>query len=272
MTKKHYLPILLPLFLLLFLASCVSNKKFIYLQEKGTTKIDSAGLMPVQAYAYKIQKGDILYINLSTEDEKLNRLFVPGGAQQMMQMGQGIAGTPMYFTGFTIDAAGDLELPYLGKVHLAGLTIEDAKIQVENALQKYFKVFYLQIKIGQFKFSVIGEVNSPGQFFYMQNNVSIIEAITQAGDLRNMANRQMVQLFRQYPDGVKLHVLDLTDKQLINSPYWFIQPNDVLYVLPRKARAIGDLSSLQSSFGIIAPLLSTLLMVLNTYILVTNLK
>jgi hypothetical protein len=53
MTKKQYLPILLPLFLLLFLASCVSNKKFIYLQEKGTTKIDSAGLMPVQAYAYK---------------------------------------------------------------------------------------------------------------------------------------------------------------------------------------------------------------------------
>jgi polysaccharide export outer membrane protein len=272
MTIKLNTPLILLLLITATLTSCISNKKFIYLQEKGTTKIDSAGLMPVQAYAYKIQNGDILYINLSTEDEKLNRLFVPGGGQQMMQMAQGGSGTPLYFTGFTIDAAGDLELPYLGKVHLAGLTIDESKLKVEEALKKYFKVFYLQIKIGQFKFSVIGEVRNPGQFFYMQNNVNIIEAITQAGDLGNMAERQAVQLFRQYPDGVKMHLLDLTDKQLINSPYWFIQPNDVLYVLPRNSRAIGDLSSLQSSFGIIAPLLSTLLMVLNTYILVTNLK
>ena len=272
MIKKLNTPLTLLFLFSALLTSCVSNKKFIYLQDKGNTKLDTASLMPVQAYAYKLQKGDILYISLSTEDEKLNRIFVPGGGQQMMQMAQGAAGTPMYFTGFTIDAAGNLELPYLGNIHLVGLTIEEAKVKVEESLKKYFKVFYLQIKIGQFKYTVVGAVAKPGQFFYLQNSVNIIEAITQAGDLAPMAERQQVQLYRQYPDGVKMHVIDLTNRQLVNSAYWFIQPNDVLYVLPRKGRAIGDLSSLQSSFGIIAPLLSTLLMVLNTYILVTNLK
>ena len=272
MIKKLNNPLTLLFLLSALLSSCVSNKKFIYLQDKGHIKLDTAGVMPVQAYAYKLQKGDILYISLSTEDERLNKIFVPGGGQQMMQMAQGGAGTPLYFTGFTLDAAGNLELPYLGNIHLVGLTIEEAKVKVEESLKKYFKVFYLQIKIGQFKYTVVGAVANPGQFFYLQNSVNIIEAITQAGDLAPMAERQQVQLYRQYPDGVKMHVIDLTNRQLVNSPFWFIQPNDVLYVLPRKGRAIGDLSSLQSSFGIIAPLLSTLLMVLNTYILVTNLK
>jgi polysaccharide export outer membrane protein len=272
MAKYKYNHLWILLLGIFILSSCVSNKKFIYLQDKGGIKTDSSGNMHVQEYAYKIQKGDILYITLSTEDEKLNKLFVPSGANQAMQMGAGVAGTPMYFSGFTIDAFGDLELPYLGKIHLEGLTIEDAKVKVEESLKKYFKVFYLQIKIGQFKFSVIGDVRNPSQYFYMQNSVNIIEAISQAGDLSNMANRQQVQLYRHYPDGVKMHMLDLTDRQLVNSPYWYIQPDDVLYVLPRKGRAIGDLSSLQTSFGVIAPLLSSLLLVLNTYILINNLK
>ena len=126
--------------------------------------------------------------------------------------------------------------------------------------------------MAEFKFSVLGFINKPGQYFFQQNKVSIIEAISQAGELQNTANRYELQLYRQYPEGVKLHILDLTDRSLINSPYWYIQPNDILYVVPLKSRSIGDLSSLLSSFSVIAPLLSSLLLVLNTYILVKNLQ
>ncbi|MDP3927766.1 MAG: polysaccharide biosynthesis/export family protein [Bacteroidota bacterium] len=272
MIKKQNTPLILLLLLAAFLSSCVSNKKFIYLQDKGHTKIDSAGLMPVKPYAYKLQAGDILYITLTTEDEKLNRIFVPPTTTPMNIMGQGVAGTMLYYIGFTIDNKGVIELPFLGKLHLTNKTMDEAKEVIEIELKKYFKNYFLQIKLADFKFSILGFVNRPGQYFFNQNKVSILEAISQAGELNNLAKRYELQLYRQYPDGVKMHVLDLTDRNIISSPYWYIQPNDVLYVVPLNKRAIGDLSSLQSSFGVIAPLLSTLLMVLNTYILVNNLK
>ncbi|MCF8255340.1 MAG: polysaccharide biosynthesis/export family protein [Bacteroidia bacterium] len=259
------------LLLSIFLSSCVSNKKFVYLQDKGNTKVDSSGLLPVIPYEYKLQKGDVLYIALTTEDEKLNRVFVPATTGTMNIQSQNISGTMLYYIGFTLSSDGSIELPYLGKLNLAGKSLEEAKMTVEKELRKYFKTFFLQMKLADFKFSVLGYVNKPGQYIYNQNKVTLPEAIAQAGELNNLANRYQLQLYRQYPDGVKVHVLDLTDQSIINSPYWYVQPNDVLYVVPLKKRTIGDLSSLQSSFGVVAPLLSALLLVLNTYILVKNL-
>jgi polysaccharide export outer membrane protein len=253
------------------LSSCVSNKKYIYLQDKGNIKADSNGTMAVQEYAYKLQKGDILYVALSTDDDRLNKIFVPPSSGTMQQ-GVGVAGTQFYFTGFTINSDGEMELPYVGKIKLVNKTIDQAKNTLEESLRKYFKIFFLQLKVAEFKFSVLGYVNNPGQFFFQQNKVNIMEAIAQAGELQSLAKRMEIQLYRQYPGGVKMHMIDLTDRSIINSSLWYIQPNDVLYVQPLKVRSIGDLSSLQSSFAVIAPLLSSLLLVLNTYILVKNLK
>jgi polysaccharide export outer membrane protein len=257
---------------LLLLSSCVSNKKYIYLQDKGNVKTDSNGVMPVVPYAYKLQKGDVLYVSLSTEDEKLNKIFVPSASGQLFQQQQFVSGTLLYFIGFTIDNKGEIEFPYLGKIKVADMEIEQAKEAIEMQLKKYFKVFYLQVKVAEFKFSVLGYVYRPGQYFFQQNKVSIIEALAMAGDLQNLAKRSSLQLYRQYPDGVKLHSLDLTDRNLVNSPYWFIQPNDVLYIEPLKVRTAGDVTSFQSSMAVITPLLSSLLLVLNTYILIKNLN
>jgi polysaccharide export outer membrane protein len=257
---------------ILLLSSCVSNKKYIYLQDKGNAKIDSNGVMPVVPYAYKLQKGDVVYVSLTTEDEKLNRIFVPGASGQVLQQQQNVSGTLLYFIGFTIDSKGEIEFPYLGKIKVVDMEIEQAKAAIEMQLKKYFKVFYLQVKVAEFKFSVLGYVNRPGQYYFQQNKVSIIEALAMAGDLQNLAKRNSLQLYRQYPDGVKIHSLDLTDRNLVNSPYWFIQPNDVLYIEPLKVRTAGDVSSFQTSMTVITPLLSSLLLVLNTYILIKNLN
>jgi polysaccharide export outer membrane protein len=211
-------------------------------------------------------------VALSTDDDRLNRIFIPNSSSAPMQQGQGISGTQFYFTGFTLTDKGELELPYLGKIIVGGKTIEEAKETIEKELQKYFKVFFFQVKVAEFKFSVLGYVNKPGQFFFQQNKVNLLEAIAQAGELQSLSKRKEIQLYRQYPDGVRLHVIDLTDRSIINSNLWFIQPNDVLYVHPLDIRTIGDLSSLQNSFSVIAPLLGSLLLVLNTYILIVNLK
>lgn len=257
---------------LLLVSSCVSNKKFVYLQDKGNVQSDSNGTMPVQTYAYKLQKGDILYVALSTDDEKLNKIFVPASSNLVNAQGERIVGTQFYFTGFTLTNDGELELPYLGKVKISGQTIEQAKMTIEEALRKYFKVFFLQIKVAEFKFSVMGSVGKPGQFYFQQNKVNIIEALALAGEVVPNSKRTEIQLYRQYPDGVRLYIIDLTDRSIINSPLWFIQPNDIVYVQPLNSRTIGDLSSMQTSLSVIAPLLSTLFLVLNTYILIVTLQ
>jgi polysaccharide export outer membrane protein len=256
---------------ILFISSCVSNKKYIYMQDKGNVNLDSIGNMLVKSYQYKLQAGDILYISLSTDDQRLNNIFVPSGGSQVMQPGVGMAGTQFYLTGFTIDVKGNIELPYVGFVKVEGKTIEDAKLSLETEIKKFFKVFFLQVKVAEFRFSVLGFVNRPGQYFFQMNKVNILEAIAQAGDLQNLARRFEVQLYRQTPQGISMVTIDLTDRSLIHSPYWYIQPNDVLYVQPLKIRKFGDLTSVQSSFQLIAPILSTLLLVLNTVILVRNL-
>lgn len=256
---------------ILILSSCVSNKKYVYLQDKGNVNLDTNGLIKVTPYLYKLQAGDVLYISLTTDDERLNKIFIPSTPTgQMMQAGQSTSGTSLYFIGFTLNPKGEIEFPYLGSLSVSGKTVDEAKEIIQVELRKFFKNFFLQVKVAEFKFSVLGYINRPGQYYFQQNKVSIFEAISQAGELSNLAKRYELHLYRQYPGGVKLHKIDLTDRSLINSPYWYIQPNDILYVIPLKVRSIGDLSSLQSSFGVIAPLLSTLLLVINTYILVKN--
>jgi polysaccharide export outer membrane protein len=243
------------------------------MQDKGNVKTDSNGTMTVIPYAYKLQKGDVLYISLTTDDERLNKIFVPSGGAGNMQMlqGQGVSGGMLYFIGFTVDANGDIEFPYLGKISVHQKSVEEAKEVIQVEIKKFFKVFFLQVKVAEFKFSVVGFVNKPGQYFFQQNKVTILEALSLAGDLQNLAKRFSLQLYRQYPDGVKIHTLDLTDRSIVNSPYWYIQPNDVLYVEPLKVRTAGDVSSFQTTMTVITPLLTSLLLVLNTYILVKNL-
>ena len=240
------------------------------MQDKGNVNLDSIGNMQVKSYQYKLQAGDILYISLSTDDQRLNNIFVPSGGAMVAQQG-GMAGTPFYLTGFTIDVGGNIELPYVGFVKVEGKTIEEAKLALETEIKKFFKVFFLQVKVAEFRFSVLGFVNRPGQYFFQMNKVNVLEAIAQAGDLQNLARRFEVQLYRQTPKGIIMVPIDLTDRSLIHSPYWYIQPNDVLYVQPLKIRKYGDLTSTQSSFQVIAPILSTLLLVLNTVLIVRNL-
>jgi polysaccharide export outer membrane protein len=260
------------LLLSLLLVGCVSNEKFVYLQDKGNIKTDSNGVMPVKPYSYKLQKDDVLYISLSTDDERLNKIFVPSVGGQMMQQSQNVSGTMLYYVGFTIDSHGDIELPYIGKIRVTNQEVDEAKHLIESQLQKFFKVFFLQVKIAEFKFSVLGYVNRPGQFFFQQNKVTILEGIAQAGDLENLAKRYEIHLYRQSPEGVKLFVIDLTNRSIVNSDLWYIQPNDILYVQPMKVRKLGDMTSFQTSMNVITPLLSSLLLVLNTYILVKNLN
>ena len=267
---------LLAIPLIFSLQSCISNKDYIYLQNKSGTKLnDSSEIFISTSNSYKLKANDILFIKLVTEDEKMNALFNPmssGGASIQLIQQAGSTGTPFYVMGYSIDENGILELPYLGKLNFANKTIEEAKLILETEAKKYFKNFFLQVKLAEFRFSILGSINRPGQYFFMVNQLNILEAISMAGDVNEIAKRSQLTLIREENGKTLMHQIDLTDKNLLNSPFYKVHPNDIIYVQPVKSRSIGNLSNFQGTLSAVLPIFSTFLLVLNTYIILQNLK
>ncbi len=260
--------------LLIMLSSCVSNKRFVLLQSKNNGTVDSTAIIPLNRTDYRLQINDILYISIVCDDEKITKAFSSNqaGGNLMQNTAGGGLGTQFYLTGYSVNDAGEMLLPILGKIPTAGKTINELRESVKLELDKYLKVYHLFVQLADFKFSIMGAVGRPGNVSIMRNQVTIIEAIANAGDFLPTAQRKKVNIIRQYPDGVKIHQVDMTSINIVKSPFYFIKPNDVIYVEPLKMREFGDLTSVQTSLSTISPLLNTMLIVLNTYLIFRNIK
>ena len=126
-----------------------------------------------------------------------------------------------------------------GKVDVLGLTLNEAHAVSSTKVSELFTNYHLQVKLGGVRFSTLGEFNRPGKHVVMQNQVTIFEAIALGGDLNLVANREEIRLIRQHPNGTKIHNINLLDESVVGSPYYFIQPNDVLYAQPLPQRSWG---------------------------------
>ena len=222
------------------ITSCVPVKKMIYLQseENITEKV-----FEYQKEEYKLQVNDILDVQIRSMNEEANKLFSiqSQGGGQNMQAGVQSGGDLYYMTGYTVNDNGAIELPYIGEVEVKGKTLKEAKAVIDTEVTRFFKTYYLQVKLGGIRFSALGEFNRSGKHVVLQNQATIYEAIALSGDLSPLAKRDEIKLIRQYPEGTRIHTINLLDQSIIGSPYYFIQPNDVLYAepLPQKAYGFG---------------------------------
>lgn len=222
------------------ITSCVPVKKMIYLQseEDITEKV-----FEYQKEEYKLQVNDILDVQIRSMNEEANKLFSiqSQGGGQNMQAGMQGGGDLFYMNGYTVNDNGAIELPYIGEVMVKGKSLQEVKVIIDTEVQRYFKTYYLQVKLGGIRFATLGEFTRSGKQVILQNQATIYEAIALAGDLTPLAKRDEIKLIRQYPEGTRIHTINLLDQSIIGSPYYFIQPNDVLYAepLPQKAYGFG---------------------------------
>ena len=250
--------------------SCITNKDVVYLQDKGEAVSDSLEIGELSK-PYRVQVSDILSINVKALDAELTEIFNPigGDANAGGAQGQGQAG--LYFSGFTVDLHGDIEFPVLGKINVLGLTIDAIKRKVESELLKhYFKEtaeLFVTVKLAGLRYTTIGEVGT-GVFTLYQDRVNIIEALANAGDISQTGDRKDVLIIRQYPDGQQIHHIDLTDVRAMVSPFYYIQPNDIILVKPLKRKAIGVG---QTAFQNLTTISSILSVLVSTYFLTKNL-
>lgn len=227
-------------FLLLFGAfftSCIPTGNLIYLQKKGDAP--TAPITPLVAKPYRLQPNDVLYLNIKAIDPELVAMFSPSSSgAPLSESEQGL-----YFQGFSVDDHGNIRIPILGEVNVLGFTVEEVREKIEKQLlETYFNKaanIFVIVKLAGFHFTINGEVSSPGSKVIFQDKVNILEAIANAGDILMTGDRKTVTVIRQQPQGTEMHEIDLTDLSVMQSPYFYLQPNDYVYIKPLKQKSWG---------------------------------
>lgn len=185
----------------------------------------------------KIQNNDVLKIEISSFNMEAAAPFnLSGGNTNNQQMMRGNTDNLELFLGYLVDAKGMVDLPVLGAVELAGLTVSEAKTKVRKLVEPYLKDAVINMRFINFKVTILGEVNMPGIVSLTNNRVTLLEAIGRAGDLTNYANRNNILVIRE-EDGVRTYNrVDLQSYNIFESPYFYLQQNDMIYVEPLQAR------------------------------------
>ncbi len=162
---------------------------------------------------------------------------------------------------YTVDDNGNVTLPLLGKVHIEGLTRLEAISKLREELGQYIKDPGVNINFVNFRISVLGEVAKPGSFIIPTERVTVLDALGMAGDMTIRGVRKNVTLIREVDGKKSVHQLDLTKRSTLNSPYYYLAQNDVLYVEPNKAQINN--SQLGANTNIIISIASLLITVIS---------
>lgn len=233
--------------------SCISTKKLTYLQEKDAQQVDSIAKIYMTQEPYRVQINDMLSIRVKALDQNLVTAFNPVSENSL----DATTEQKVYFDGFTINRKGEIKIPVLGEIKVLGMTLKEIEEKIEQELlDKYFKEtsnIFVTVKLPGIPYTTIGEFGSTGSQVIYKERITLMEAIANSGDIEITGDRTNIVVIRQYPSGVKRHTIDLTDIDAINSPYYYVKPNDLIIAnpLPQKSFGLGT-----DAFSTITSLLS----------------
>lgn len=253
MQKIKYFKFAIVLLVLTVVCSCTSKKKIIYFSEEASqaeagTKFNN----PV------FRKDDLLSITvMGLDPEAIAPFNMPLSLQVVNSVGGYAQGAPTP-PGYLIDGNGEIDFPVIGKIQLAGLTRSEAVELLKTKLGAYIAKPSVVIRILNYKITVLGEVRNPGTFTIPNERITLLEALGIAGDLQITGQRKNVLVLREI-DGKKTQTrIDLTSNDVFNSPVYYLQQNDVVYVEPNRAKMNSSVVN-AANIGIAVSVLSLLI-------------
>ena len=243
-------------------SSCGNYKNVAYFQNSDNVSLAQSQYL----FDAKIMPKDVLNITVSASNDEAAAPFnltIPTA----YTLGQRSSYSQAMLQSYIVDNAGYIDFPIVGKLHLAGLTKNEAEQLIHDRIKPYMAAAenpIVTVRMINYKISVLGEVARPGMFTVVNEKISILEALAQAGDLTIYGVRDRVKLIRETNTGEKeIHILNLNDANIINSPYFYLQQNDVVYVEPNKVKAqnssVGSMTTLWFSATSILISLTSLL-------------
>ena len=184
-------------------------------------------------YGAHIQSGDVLDIKVTAFDENAVRPFNLYSMNNSTSTGQMIGQTAQLAPqGYLVDNEGFIYFPVLGKLYIKGMTLAQLRADLEKRLLAYLTDPLVSIKQLNFNITVLGEVKKPGQYTNPSDKITVLQALGLAGDMTDYGNRTNVKLIREIDGVSKTYTIDFTNKNITNSPYYYMQQNDVLYIEP----------------------------------------
>jgi len=224
-------------FLIIGLAmiSCVPQAKMKYLQTKEGDSIVSEykNIKP----DYKLKPGDYLYIRVLTLDQKSNELFASMSASGGRDGYVNSTDQSLYLSSYLVNDSGFISFPLLGNIPAAGHTVIEMKQSLNKGVSEIIRESSVVVKLVLFNISVLGEVKNPGKYTVNSDRINIFEALALANDVTPFGNRSKVQIIRADFNKNNVVTLDILSKDILSSPYYYLQPNDIVYVEPMKEKA-----------------------------------
>lgn len=240
---KKYLLIVL-IFPMLF-SSCMSKKKIVYLQGAQNFNSTSSNYEPI------IQNDDRISIRVTTLEPEAS---IPFNIETIAT-----SVTNNISNGYLVDGKGTIDFPVLGTISIAGFTIDQVKTMLKEKLAVYIKDPVINIRLLNFKVTLLGDVTNPGIKAFSTNRVTLLEAIGAASDLTIFGKRNNILLVRDFQGIKTFNRIDITQADFVNSPFYYLDQNDVIYVEARKAKidanALPNLSIIVSVVSFITTML-----------------
>ena len=241
MSVKKILILILPL----LLASCVTSKKVNLLQEAGKKGIPSyADTLSYEDY--RVRTGDRLYVYVYSIDERVSSMFNASGNginSSQIRQGNNSGGSYDLYTYLVYDD-GTIDYPMVGRFAVRGMTTREIKNELEHRLMEYvqeqtdYKLLSVEVNIVRRNFSVISDHGS-GTFSLTKEKVTIFEALAMAGDIGDFGDRSKVRIVREIEGQTQVKVFDVRSEDIVNSEFYYIEPNDVIYIQRIKGQSFG---------------------------------
>ncbi len=260
MMKTKLLPLII---FLTLLAGCTSQKKLAYLY--NLPEPDGEETFTKNIPDYKIQPRDILYITIKamTSDGSIKE-FLSAGTSGGVGLAQGESGGGLF--GYDVDFNGFIELPAIGRIKVSGLSLEETREAIQEKAASVFRNSTVECKLLSFKYTVIGEVTSPGTYMNYNNYLTVLEAIGRAGGVDDYGNRNRVLVVRSLDTGSKTFRINLQDKNIMNSEAYFLLPNDVVIIEPLKQKIFNmNLPTISFIISSITGTISMTLLLINYF-------
>lgn len=256
--KWTFLVLLIPVFY-----SCVTNKKITYLQKDDLyddVTVDSIyRQIEIKDYKYLLQPEDVINLTVLTlSPEEYN--FFSKAATQGTRYNTNVNSSNSALYGYLIDPDGNLEFPVVGKIHLAGLSVDEAQEKIQNIALEYLEEPVVKIRLMNYRFTVIGEVPRQGNYTTFNTKISVLEAIGLAGGLGELADRSMVKIIRQNGNTADVYYINLLDESFVSSEFYFVKQGDIIDVPPLRQRPFRKYWG--QNFGLVISTLSAITTIL----------
>jgi len=231
LSKKDGLLAIVKVVVIIFIfSSCVPIRKQIYLQQAESEAARESYVID-NTPSYTLQPGNNLYIRVFSIEEDLAAFFNLG-----VGAGNIYYDAAVYLNSYSVNEEGMVELPFIGALYVKDMTLEEAKETIQAKVDEYLRNTMVIVKLVNYNVTVVGEVQHPAQFKIYQDRISIYEVLGLAGDMTTFAKRDEVILVRKTDKGSTVHKLDLLSDSILESEYFYIMPDDIVYVQPVRGK------------------------------------